>query len=461
MLDLPLDILPVILSHIEHPRHLFHTCLVNRSFYQIAAPQLYRRIAIYSWHKQGKTKAIQLFKTLSEHPNLSQYVNQLEIRDFPKGLSSDTDDISNSVIKALGNCINLTACSWTRDGSLNSEILQVLHRLPYLEKLEINGHDQGNYNPRHLSSFTHLKTISIIMPSASVIATFPTWFAVTGHSLTSLTLICKSSTLITEEILAGISKYLCNLDYFYITGCPKITHSGIWSVLSHNETGIRGLGLEGLSSRFDMNALAQLCSKSPVLHTLRSVTLTVHHHLPLKDWTESVLSLLASSPLEVFQIYSTGAVFESPPTAQFWRNIVSSHGSRLTRFSVHRMLIGLDSIEDICRRCTRLEQLFIVVEHESLKDLCGILSLAQSLKVLHINFPLEALTDLIPVLLPSEALEIVQHCSGTLTQLGCNTRVWQVERNVRTDEAGELHVERSIARYNSPDIPEQFLVVRT
>ncbi len=115
-----------------------------------------------------------------------------------------------------------------------------------------------------------------------------------------------------------------------------------------------------------MNALAQLCLKSPVLHTLRSVTLTVHHHLPLKDWTESVLSLLASSPLEVFQIYSTGAVFESPPTAQFWRNIVSHHGSRLTRLSVHRMLIGLDSIEDICRRCTRLEQLFIVVEYESL-----------------------------------------------------------------------------------------------
>jgi hypothetical protein len=90
------------------------------------------------------------------------------------------------------------------------------------------------------------------------------------------------------------------------------------------------------------------------------------HHTSIEDWILDVPALLSSSPLEEFQIYSTGPVFESLPTVDFWMAIVNTHGSRLTRFSVHRMLIGLDSIEDICRRCPELEELFIVIEHAAL-----------------------------------------------------------------------------------------------
>jgi hypothetical protein len=109
------------------------------------------------------------------------------------------------------------------------------------------------------------------------------------------------------------------------------------------------------------------CTKNgALLAQLRSITLTVHQQTPLDTWMHSVLSLLSSSPLEIFQIYSTGAFFESPSTTHFWSQLVSTHGPRLTRFSVHRMLIGLDAIDDICTRCTALEQLFLVVEPASL-----------------------------------------------------------------------------------------------
>jgi hypothetical protein len=87
-----------------------------------------------------------------------------------------------------------------------------------------------------------------------------------------------------------------------------------------------------------------------------------------------VTDLLSSDvPLEMFQVYSTGAFFESPMTKQFWSDIVTAHQDRLIRFSVHRMLISLESIEDICKRCTRLEQLFVVVEPNSL--VCGFVTL--------------------------------------------------------------------------------------
>jgi len=58
------------------------------------------------------------------------------------------------------------------------------------------------------------------------------------------------SPKVTDQLLENLSPNLCNLDYFYITGCPKVTERGITAVLSANETGILGLGLEGLAPKF-------------------------------------------------------------------------------------------------------------------------------------------------------------------------------------------------------------------
>ena len=105
------------------------------------------------------------------------------------------------------------------------------------------------------------------------------------------------------------------------------------------------------------------CHRINALSRLKSITLTIHQQILVEHWTREVASLLSSEiPLESFNIYSTGAFFESPVTSKLWQDIVTSHSHRLVRFSVHRMLIGLDSIGYICSRCRKLEQLFIVVE---------------------------------------------------------------------------------------------------
>lgn len=97
------------------------------------------------------------------------------------------------VVKALKNCVNLQACTWTRDGSLDTFILETLHQCPRLEELEINGHDDGNYDPCLLLQFTHLRRISLIMPSGPVVGALKPWMALTGGTVQSLTLICKAS----------------------------------------------------------------------------------------------------------------------------------------------------------------------------------------------------------------------------------------------------------------------------
>ncbi|KDR77013.1 hypothetical protein GALMADRAFT_225165 [Galerina marginata CBS 339.88] len=460
-LDLPVEILPEILHHVIKPQHLRAMCMVNQTFRSFATPRLYERVSIYSWHKDGKVKVIKLFDTLSRSAYLASLLHVLEIRDFPKAITTLDGDILKHVQRGLRNCSNLRSCTWTRDGSLNSEILEALNHCQSLRELELNGHNEGHYDPRALLGFANLRRISIIMPSLAVVSQFDPWLSLTGNTLRSFTLICKASTIITDSLLESIAVHLVNLEHLQLTGCPKVTHRGVWTLVSSNINGLIGLGLEGVSPKFDMATFARQCITSGTLTRLRSVTLTVQQQLPMKEWIAGVIDLLSTSPLELFQIYSTGAFFESPMTDNLWKQLISTHGKRLIRFSVHRMLISLEAINDICLNCNNLEQLFVVVEPASLDRLSRSLSQAKKLRTVHINYPMEAFMEAFPVLKPDQALSIINRCSATVTQFGCNARVWQVERQVVRDEEGKLQTRRTLAPYGSPEVPEQFLVVRT
>ncbi|KAF8152989.1 hypothetical protein B0H34DRAFT_87411 [Crassisporium funariophilum] len=461
LMDLPMDILPEVIDHIIKPQHLASICLVSNAFRAFATNRLYERVSIYAWHKEGKVKVVKLFDTLARYAYLALHVHRLEIRDFPKAFTNLEDDLFSHVLRGLKNCVNLRSCTWTRDGSLNSEILLALQRCSNLRELEVNGHNDGNYDPRLLLGFTELNRISLIMPSLPVVSQLRPWLSITGHTLRALTLICKASSIVTDGTLESIAPFLVNLEHLYLTGCPKATHKGVWTIISANAQGPLGLGLEGVSPKFDMDVFASQCISSCALTRLRSITLTVHQQLPLNEWTKSVIKLLSASPLEFFQIYSTGVFFESPMTDIFWQQLISAHGQRLVRFSVHRMLIDLEAIMNICVKCINLEQLFVVVEPESLENLAKCLSHAKKLRTIHINYPLEAFMDSLPVLQPAQASSIIEQCSPTIVQFGCNTKVWQVGRTISVDGSGVLQARRHLMPYESPDVPEQFLVVRT
>lgn len=146
-----------------------------------------------------------------------------EIRDFAKNLVLSSDDraqrVFDDVLQGLKNCVNLHRCAWTRDGSLTSEILQAMlcasanveadaeiRDIPLeyfhkeeltmrlenrgLRELEVNGHD-GFYNRVLLLGFVGLEQISLIMPSAAVVALLPTWTSLNHKTLRRLALTCK------------------------------------------------------------------------------------------------------------------------------------------------------------------------------------------------------------------------------------------------------------------------------
>jgi hypothetical protein len=56
LLDLPLELLPLIIQHLVKPSYLASVCLVNHAFHAFAVPILYERLVIYPWYKDAKLK---------------------------------------------------------------------------------------------------------------------------------------------------------------------------------------------------------------------------------------------------------------------------------------------------------------------------------------------------------------------------------------------------------------------
>lgn len=132
---------------------------------------------------------------LSPHYNAcaNRHHDVVEIRDFPKSLlAHQYDELADVCLRGIANATNLRSCKWTRDGSMSSEVLQILLRSKGLEELEINGH----HDPSILKRFESLRKISLIMPSPSVIDVLPRWIRGLRNDLRSLNIICKVALLI-------------------------------------------------------------------------------------------------------------------------------------------------------------------------------------------------------------------------------------------------------------------------
>ncbi|GBE89773.1 hypothetical protein BKA93DRAFT_793618 [Sparassis latifolia] len=468
-LDLPLEVLPLILRHILRPNHLAALCLVDHYFRAFAIPLLYEHAFIYAWQKEAKAKVKKLFRTLSDHPTLASHVKRLVICDFPKALqSADQENVLDICLRGIINCVNLKSCTWTRDGSLTSSVLEALLFCTQLKELEINGSHHGRYDPSILARFSRLRKITLIMPSSAVINTLPCWMRYTGDTLRHLSLICKSPAAVTDTLLEMLAPHISKLEHLYLAGCRKVTERGVLAILAASENGLLSLGLEGISDHFDMKHLSEQCARTGALVHLRSITLAarmapesiVHAAARRTHWWDTdVLALLAPAPLEQFHMSTIGGEIEPTLSDVFCHAIVKVHGLRLRRFSIHRMPVSLSAIADVCHCCPLLEQLFVVMDQDALDELGPCLAEAHRLRTVHVNRPLLTSGDA-PVVSSELILSLVRQCPPTLTHFGSNTRVYQVERVPIVEEDGTITIDVRLSSYESPEVPEQFLVVR-
>ena len=119
----------------------------------------------------------------------------------------------------------------------------------------------------------------------------------------------------------------------------------------------------------DLPELDRRCRKAQLLNRLTFLTITIDFALRGSEWVEHIASLASSSPLEYFQLYGTTITRGLQREIQlddFVAALVSAHGPRLKRFSLHRLPISLKALDGVCTGFTDLEHLFIVVGQEDL-----------------------------------------------------------------------------------------------
>ncbi|KAH9022168.1 hypothetical protein EDB85DRAFT_1997199 [Lactarius pseudohatsudake] len=456
---LPLDLLPLIVANLLDPVDVASLCLVNHTFRTFSVPKLYERISIYAWQRSSKLRVTQLFRTLAEHPNLACLVRQLVITNFPKAQDSFAyEHLGGWFTKGLENCVKLRCCTWTRDCSLTSRILKSLAKCPELTDISINGCHSDLYEPGDLLQLLRLHKISLIRPSKPILEFLPSWFQATGKSLTSLTLICKDDMYITDAYLNTVSPHLPRLERLHLVGCQRVTNEGVWSMIRNRTRDLKELSLENLSPHFDMSTLSTACTRAGGLTSLSSFTLTIHSNWSTEAWMDGAVSLLKASPLGSLNVSvrTPLKVFAEALRDRFCMRIVDQHRDHLIRFSLHGLLLNLASIDHVCLHCSKLEQLFICVDHAEMAPIVATLARANLLCAIHINIKVRPER----CSLYNHALNIARQCSSTISQVGIDAEVWKVERRVLVVKSA-AQVDRFLTKVENPDIPERFLVVRT
>jgi len=118
-----------------------------------------------------------------------------------------------------------------------------------------------------------------------------------------------------------------------------------------------------------MLTLGEACTNAGGLTSLRSFTLTTRPEISTEAWMSGTALLLSGSSLEVLQIYVPDSDSVAALADQFFIGVIDQQRDHLVQFSFHRSCISLDVIEHLCVSCPRLEELFVVIQHEKMVHL--------------------------------------------------------------------------------------------
>ncbi|KAG8695855.1 hypothetical protein FRC08_007522 [Ceratobasidium sp. 394] len=457
-----------IFKHVEHRVELARYCLISKTCYLYAATRLYEWIYVYTWHRDAKKRVSMVLETLAESPRLAFHVKILDFRDFPTHLTVDEKlQLIALACRAISHCVNLLSCSWTRDGSLYTKIIESLAELKKLQSLEINGRP-GPWTawvPDDLFRFRHLQSLTLIMPVQAVMDVLPAWTEQNSETLESLVIICKSTTALNDSALYKMAPSLRGLRRLHLAGCVKITEGSVNEVLSNNSVGLQSLALESCSPHFNMSAFGTYCSEHKHLTSLSSISLTLPYYrdsVPRERWIDDVLLLLQHSPIESFQLYASSGLEDevSCPTihSEHLKTLVDGHPATLRRIGIQRLIVPVESLSYAVSACPRLEEVFATLRDVNRDELAQALAPGKALRNIHTTLMRDVAGSLRPLHLSTSqdvCLYVAQRCGASLQLIGAQTRVWKVLRRYVGEQTTV-----SLGSYSGPQIPEQFLMMR-
>ncbi|TFK74640.1 hypothetical protein BDN72DRAFT_812540 [Pluteus cervinus] len=375
--DLPVDILPPILSHLSGTKD-WHACaLVSKLFNTVATPLLYR-----SLHSARKCH-IHPATTLLQRPELAKYVRHVtETGAVHRGLSHRYPNITRDTLAAIALCRNLRSMTWA-DEEPNSDttllqFLAVLRSLP-LRELTIKTHsDLGESVWSELIKLNGLEKIAIWCMEGPP-RVLQGWSELLGTTLTKLELgRCAG---VPPTILITVLSQLPLLRDLRLKGAQAHTIPIILSFLPN----LKSLDTEyflfsanGPRSRPNTNAL-------PTLQNLTVRTSSIDTMGPQKLW-QFILELVPNKGLETLKLHAfTINMGHTSVPRMFILDLARIHEDTLKHFIVGEAQLTLKDIECLCSKFPKLETLNCSVASPDVASIAAAISGAKNLRRLRLQ----------------------------------------------------------------------------
>ncbi|GAA5829531.1 hypothetical protein JCM11251_000193 [Rhodosporidiobolus azoricus] len=446
--DLPVELLPQLLSPLVARKDLYHASLVSREWREVAQRLLYRHIRLFG---RDLSIVLTLFHTLADNLRLASLVRRLEVRVFPISLfvteREYNEELAIRVLRNLTNCESLT---WTRKGSLTDRVFEAINTLPKLGDFELNAHTNlspGSWDADHLLNLPPLRSISFILPDRNIANVLPAFLAQQRDSsdaggaekktlqLEEMSILCRESTVVNDRVVTSLvpalsGSHLCSLAF---AGCAKLTGTPLLDLLP-NLPYLRHLALEACNLEPSFFTLA-----APCLTQLQSLKLTHPgpRHPALSSFFPALETLLSNTVhLTAFTMYHSGASSTgrrewATLPRQFVQHVATTVGHRLCKFEVSGVLVTVDDVETLTAVSKEIRNLVLHLGYDfDLPRLTASFHDLAALRTLHL---LSQRADVYP----DDILSLAEQCSTTLRQIGFRNRVWIVKRTYSTPSDGE------------------------
>lgn len=384
--NLPLDILPSILSHLVDRRDRYSCALVNKTFNRVTTPLLYRKL---DSRILSNTTLSHPFETLLIRPDLAQYVRHVtETGAVLRMLHVRYPNITEDTLRALSLCANIYSLTWVDDDSFSSSdspllgLLPVLRSLP-LRELTIRTHsDLGEHLWNELIQLNGLRRLSIWC-MAGPPAPLQTRVAQEGTTLTHLELGVSVFTTSTMDLFM----HLQLLQELRLKGTPVSALASILVRLPNLHTFDVEYLMASPTSPF-RHEFSSLSHSGPYPR-LRKLIIRTNTSDPmgiemLFPWVHTLLphTSLESFHLHAFTSSSSGRVY-IPET--FIQDLACVHGSVLKEFLVDDSFVTLDDVQTLCTAFPRLENLSCALASPDVVSIAQAVSGARVLKQLKLQ----------------------------------------------------------------------------
>ncbi|KAI5479557.1 hypothetical protein MNV49_003294 [Pseudohyphozyma bogoriensis] len=423
--SLPLDLLPVILGHLQRRKDLWSLCLVSKEFNQVATGMLYSSIRLY-----GRDLHIApiLLRELATNPKLCRLIQRFEVRVYPISMIvKEKLAIEAQAVDILREAVNIRHLFWTRKGALTDRVLEQIVKLPHLESFEFNGATQlspGSWSTEYLLQLPRLRSLSIILPDRNVATSLSAILAhqaqlaqKDGIGLENFTILSRESVVVNDNVVTLCGPYLTSLSSLGLAGCAKLTGKPLLQIL-------------------------------PTLHHLKHLSLEATS-IPPSFYTAVAphLSQLHTKRLRAFTCYHSGAtdingvrewpVIE-PTTVQAFADAV---GGQLHKLELSGILIANSAVDGLTSSFPELRDLVLHLGYYQFdaSQLGEAFSKLSHLQTLHVQCQRTDVSF-------DDVAYIARKCSTTLQQMGLRNQVWLIRRDV-SDPNGDGD-ERNVLRFS-------------